>query len=46
VRLLVHCMRGGEGSPQDIRFPKNATGARPEVNFHGLAEPGAAAAAR
>lgn len=36
VRLLIHCMRGGDGVLPELRLPHDATGERPEANFHGL----------
>jgi len=38
VRLLVHCMRGGAGTLPNLRLPREQTGSRPGVNFHGLAD--------
>jgi hypothetical protein len=37
VRLLVHCLRGGAGSIQELQLPRKHTGFRPPVNHHGLA---------
>ena len=40
VTLLVFCMRGAKGRLQELRLPAAATGFRPAVNHHGLANAG------
>ena len=36
VRLLVFCMRGGQGGLNDLKLPRSQTGFRPPVNHHGM----------
>jgi hypothetical protein len=36
VRLLIHCMRGGEGSLSSLSLSKEKTGFRPPSNCHGV----------
>jgi len=36
VRLLIHCLRGGMGSPGELELAHRATGFRPPVNHHGV----------
>ena len=36
VRLLIHCMRGANGSLSELQLPRKPTGFRPPVNHHGL----------
>lgn len=38
VKLLIHCMRGGENVLPELRLPNEQTGTRPGVNFHGLGD--------
>ncbi len=40
VKLLIHCMRGGAGTVPELQLPKEATGPRPQLNFHGLGAEG------
>ncbi len=37
VRLLIHCMRGGQGNAPELVLPRKPTGFRPPVNNHGVA---------
>jgi HD-GYP domain-containing protein (c-di-GMP phosphodiesterase class II) len=37
VKLLIHCLRGGRGSPTDLQLASRATGFRPLENKYGLA---------
>jgi HD-GYP domain-containing protein (c-di-GMP phosphodiesterase class II) len=43
VRLLIHCLRGGRGSMQELELPRKATGFKPERNHHGVAPEASAA---
>jgi HD-GYP domain-containing protein (c-di-GMP phosphodiesterase class II) len=36
VRLLIHCLRGGNGTAGELVLPRKPTGFRPPVNNHGV----------
>jgi HD-GYP domain-containing protein (c-di-GMP phosphodiesterase class II) len=36
VRLLIHCMRGGQGANVAVPLPRQMTGFRPTQNHHGV----------
>jgi len=36
VRLLIHCLRGGNGSAGELVLPRKPTGFRPPANKHGV----------
>ncbi|OLD47726.1 MAG: hypothetical protein AUI48_02575 [Chloroflexi bacterium 13_1_40CM_2_68_14] len=36
VRLLIHCLRGGNGTAGELALPRKPTGFRPPANNHGV----------